>query len=162
MSRSIGIYAVPKGTVEWAVNKESFDGPNEISHLGLRSNTDNSLIYVISGYGIGPRESSINKLYSELTGRKDDDFWGSPALDQYKRALAGGDHYVNLGSDYGLGRFSTSDEAAEAAETVRKIGTEGGPNARRGWLFDWTFEIANYCLFFELYKPGEELFYYIY
>ncbi len=111
--------------------------------------------YFEPGYG------TIWSLYEELMGEPPGDFWGTPARDRYKRALIGGDVYVEFERtcDISPARWSTAAEAAEAAETVREISERGGPNATRAELGRWDYEIQRYAHFFEQYRPGEELFY---
>jgi hypothetical protein len=80
------------------------------------------------------------------------------------RALIGGDHHIEIEHDdfFGTARFSTAEEASEAAATILEIAERGGPAASLEDLEEWEDIIERYAYFFERYEPGEELFYYVY
>ena len=168
MSRHISINAVPAGTLEWAQGIAPSSDPHDLSFFhaidarSIRCVTDGPPQFLLGGAGVGPGFGSTRKLYEALTGETAGDFWGTPAPDQFKRALAGGDQHVDTGKVFGRVRFSTPEEAIEAAATVREISERGGPNATREELERWDDEIEMYVYFFERLEPGEELFYSLY
>ena len=168
MSVSLAFKAVPAGTLAWAQGFVPSPDPFDLSFIhamdsrSIRSVTDGPPEFLIGGAGMGPGFRSTRQLYEALTGEPPGDFMGTPARDRYKRALVGGDHLVDTGEAYGIIRFSTPAEAAEAVATVREIAERGGPNATREELAPWDDEIAMYVYFFERYEPGEEVVYSLY
>ena len=168
MSIHIGINAVPPGAMAWALAHAPLPSHNVFyyrtsEYRTLRGITDGPPSHLTGGAGIGPGWRSTRTLYEALTGEPAGDFWGTPARDRYKRALVGGDTYIEVGDeDLGPARWSTAAEAAEAVETVREISERGGPRATRAELEGWNYEIEKYRYFFERYQPGEELFYLLY
>ena len=168
MSIHISVDAVPLGAMEWALANAPLPSHNvfydrTFEHHLLRSITDERPSPVTASATVGPGWRSTRRLYEALTGEPAGDFWNTPARDRYKRALVGGDTYIDVGDeDLGHARWSTAAEAAEAAETVREISERGGPNATRAELEDWNYAINRYTFFFERYRPGEELFYVLY
>ena len=167
MSIRLTVKAVPAGALAWARTNEPlatsdvfYDRSSD--YRVIRDLTDGPPSHLIGGAGVGPRFEWAKNLYEALTGTRAGDFWGTPARDRYKRALIGGDAFVDIGEEFGPARFSTPAEAAEAAETIREVSERGGPHATRAELEEWGHVIEQYAFFFERYRPGEELFYYLY